>query len=110
MLHGGVFVYTSSLHLVHFLFLFHLRVPCGIVLLHHVIVHIKEKIKRHQVKEGVLLYPPDVTSGNVNHPASVYLLAHFGLCLTSWLLCTNFLSTHLAGEWSISRMHSPVRA
>ena len=55
-------------------FLFHLRVPCYIALLHHVIVHIKEKIKRQQVKESLLLYPPDVTSGNVNHPASVYYL------------------------------------
>ena len=60
-------------------FLFHLRVLCGIALLHHVIVHIKEKIKRQQVRESLLLYPPDVTSGNVNH------LLQFITC-TLWLI------------------------
>ena len=74
-------------------FLFHLRVLCGIALLHHVIVHIKEKIKRQQVKESLLLYLPDVTSGNVNHPASVYYLHTSAYALQAGYCAQNFVHT-----------------
>ena len=85
MLHQGIFVYMSNVVSSTLPFLFHLRVLCNIALclVHFLVGFIWEFCVAscncsHQgnikVKESLLLYLPDVTSGNVNHPASVYYL------------------------------------
>ena len=83
-----IIVASSTLH-----FLFRLRVPYSLALLHHVIVHIKKKIRRQQVKESLLLYLPDVTSGNVNHPASVYYLHTLAYALQAGYCAQIFVHT-----------------